>query len=283
MTLFVNNEKIEKSAIEEEANRLRPQYQQVFKEQSPVEQEKQLHEWAKENVIERILLLQLARNDSRPLAGELLISKLEEWKKENNTEDLSEQDLEELKKEMDLQLRVEKIIEEQCKNLPQPTVDQARKYYTENRDKFYTPEQVRAAHIVKHLDESTTEEQALKEIKTIQKEIRETKNFEMVADKNSDCPGNGGDLGYFTRGQMVQEFEDVVFSMKVNQISHIFKTPFGYHIAKVHDHKPSSLIGFKKVKDQIIDQLKEDTRNKKVEGLLDELTEKAEIVEKDES
>ena len=78
---------------------------------------------------------------------------------------------------------------------------------------------------------------------------------------------------------MVQEFEDVVFSMKVNQISHIFKTPFGYHIAKVLDYRPSRLIGFKNVQGEIKKNLYQEMRNKKVEELLDKLTEEATINE----
>lgn len=281
MTLFVNDEKIETSTIEAEANRLRPHYQSVFKEQKPEEQEKQLFQWAKENVIERTLLLQLARSDGRQISSELINSKFEEWKKENNSDELSEDDEKEVRKELELQLRVERIIEEYCEDIPAPSTDQARNYYIANREHFYTQEQIRAAHIVKHVDESTDEKTAHEEIKKVQQEIKESKNFEMIADKHSDCPGNGGDLGYFTRGQMVQEFEDVVFSMKVNQISHIFKTPFGYHIAKVLDYRPSSVIGFKNVQEEIKKNLHQEMRNKKVEELLDELTEKADIKDLD--
>ncbi len=280
MLLTVNNEKIDLATIDEEADRLRPHYQSVFADQKPKEQEKQLKEWAKENVIERILLMQIARDDNRAVPEKLIESKYQEWQKNNHTDKLSDEEKIQINKDLELQLRVERIIEDTCKDLIKPAPDQARKYYTENRDKFMTSEQVRAAHIVKNINESTDEKQALKEITEIQQEIKGTGNFEAVADKHSDCPGNGGDLGYFGRGQMVQEFEDVVFSMKVNQISHIFRTPFGYHITKVLDSKPKALIGFKKVQDDIINNLHEEQKNHKVEDLLDQLKEKAKIVEK---
>lgn len=281
MMLIVNNEKIEKSVIEDEANRLRPHYQSVFKEQTPEEQEKQLFQWAKENVIERTLLSQLAKNDARQIAPELVKNKFEEWEKENYADDLTIAEKQEIENELKLQIRVELILEEYCQDIMVPTTDQARKYYIANREKFYTQEQIRAAHIVKHINDTTEEKTAKEEIKKVQQEIKETKNFEFVADKHSDCPGNGGDLGYFTRGQMVQEFEDVVFSMNVNQISHIFKTPFGYHIAKVLDYRPSRLIGFKNVQNEIKKNLLQEMRNKKIEDLLDELTEKANIREEE--
>ena len=82
--LFINEEKVEDRLIEEEANRLRPHYQSVFTEQTKEEQEKQLWEWAKENVIERTLLIQAARYDARPIADDLVDKKYDQWKETNH-------------------------------------------------------------------------------------------------------------------------------------------------------------------------------------------------------
>ena len=89
---------------------------------------------------------------------------------------------------------------------------------------------VKASHILVQ-----TEEEALK----LKDEIVNGKDFAQVAKEVSLCPSkaNGGDLGYFRKGQMVKEFEDAVFSMEIGQISNPVKTQFGYHLIKLTDKK----------------------------------------------
>jgi len=65
------------------------------------------------------------------------------------------------------------------------------------------------------------------------------KDFSDVAKEKSQCPSGkqGGDLGWFGRGQMVKEFEDIAFSMEAGKVSKPFKTQFGWHILKVEEIK----------------------------------------------
>lgn len=88
------------------------------------------------------------------------------------------------------------------------------------------PTEVRASHIL-----VKTESQAI----DIINQLNAGKKFEKLAKKYSDCPSsrNGGDLGSFTKGRMVKEFEEAAFSMAPGQVSQPVKTQFGYHIIKV--------------------------------------------------
>lgn len=89
---------------------------------------------------------------------------------------------------------------------------------------------VKASHLL-----VKTEEEA----KRIKEEILNGKEFAKAAKEVSLCPSgqNGGDLGYFSKGQMVKEFEDAAFSMNVGEISDPIKTQFGYHLIKLTDKK----------------------------------------------
>ena len=89
---------------------------------------------------------------------------------------------------------------------------------------------VKASHLL-----VKTEEEALK----LKEEIASGKEFAKVAQEVSLCPSgqNGGDLGYFTKGQMVKEFEDACFSMEVGEVSAPIKTQFGYHLIHLTDKK----------------------------------------------
>ena len=89
---------------------------------------------------------------------------------------------------------------------------------------------VKASHLL-----VKTEEEALK----LKEKIAAGKDFAKVAQEVSLCPSgqNGGDLGYFTKGQMVKEFEDACFSMEVGEVSAPIKTQFGYHLIHLTDKK----------------------------------------------
>lgn len=89
---------------------------------------------------------------------------------------------------------------------------------------------VKASHLL-----VKTEEEA----KALREEILGGKNFADVAAAVSLCPSgaNGGDLGYFSRGQMVPEFDEASFSMEIGEISEPIKTQFGYHLIYLTDKK----------------------------------------------
>lgn len=91
-------------------------------------------------------------------------------------------------------------------------------------------EEVRASHI---LVKTETEANKLLD------KINSGKDFGQLAKKHSDCPsGNsGGDLGFFTKGRMVKEFETAAFGMEKDQVSKPIKTQFGYHIIKVTEKR----------------------------------------------
>ncbi|NOT66309.1 MAG: peptidylprolyl isomerase [Methylotenera sp.] len=122
------------------------------------------------------------------------------------------------------------------------TVDDAevKKFYDENTDKFQGTEQRNASHILIAFGVSPTPEkkqEAKAKAEAILAEIKKNpKSFETLAIKNSEDPGSavkGGDLGSFARGAMVKPFEDAAFSLKVNEVSNLVESEFGYHIIKV--------------------------------------------------
>jgi peptidyl-prolyl cis-trans isomerase SurA len=84
---------------------------------------------------------------------------------------------------------------------------------------------------------------AWKKATLVRERVIRGESFEEVARSASDDPSakvNGGNLGYFTAFQMIMPFEDVTYSLKKGQLSDPVRTPYGYHIIKVADRRPSS-------------------------------------------
>lgn len=124
------------------------------------------------------------------------------------------------------------------------TDDEVNKYYKDNKPNFFRDTVLRASHIL-----VDTEDKA----KQILDEINGGLEFSEAAQKYSTCPSKqqGGDLGYFPKGKMVKGFEDVAFSMDIDQISEPVKTQFGYHIIKVTDKKEPGIVPFDEIKDNL--------------------------------
>ncbi|MBM7614973.1 peptidylprolyl isomerase [Alkaliphilus hydrothermalis] len=121
-------------------------------------------------------------------------------------------------------------------------------FYTENKDKFISPESVHASHILVD-DEATAN--------SILEEINDGLSFEEAAEKHSKCPSKaqGGDLGSFQRGRMVPEFEEAAFAMEAGAISKPVQTQFGFHLIKVMEKQPSEVSPLEEVKPQLTQQL----------------------------
>ena len=130
------------------------------------------------------------------------------------------------------------------------------KFYRDNQQEFTTPEQLRASHILIKSDKDDAAAKAKAE--ALLKQVKSGADFAALAKKNSEDEGsakNGGDLDYFGRGRMVKEFEDAAFSLQPGQMSDVVKSPFGYHIIKVVDHKPAITKSIADVRQQIADRL----------------------------
>lgn len=128
------------------------------------------------------------------------------------------------------------------------TEEELLDFYNENKHMFPEPETIKTSHILVDNEAKADE---------IVKEINNGLSFEEAARKYSSCPSSsdGGDLGYFAKGKMVPEFEDIAFDMELDEVSAPIKTQFGYHIIKLTGKKEQSIKAFDEVKDQLNQQL----------------------------
>ncbi len=255
VVLTVNGEKIEEEAIRlETAAMLKLMTEQMPKE-NPAKLRIQAREWAEENLIESTLMRQAAASDPEPI----------EIPEEASPEDA-------------VRLRMDRLVARITAPASPPRHKEVVAYYMKNRESFPSPESIRVAHIVKNVDEQTSEAEARAAIEHARDELAKGRSFFEVANELSDCPGNGGDLGYFERGHMVDAFEDVVFAMQPAQVSNIFRTEFGFHIALVIDYKEGGIRRLEEVQDQIAEQLLGEKKQKRLHQYVDNLRSRAKVV-----
>ena len=136
-----------------------------------------------------------------------------------------------------------------------PTRKEVVFYYKTNRSQFHVPEQIHVFHIVKNLDGTVDRQTAAAAMESAAAELKNGVSFPEVADRYSDCAGNGGDLGWVERDVMVEEFEEEVFALPLNEVSPVFETRFGLHIAVVTEKRGPGILPIGAVYDQIFEHL----------------------------
>lgn len=179
-------------------------------------------------------------------------------------------------------LLAKRIIEKQIMEPVKVSEDDLKKYYEEHKNEFSVPEQVNAAHILILVKEDAREDEkkaAKEKSEKLLKEIKGGADFSALAKDNSDCPSKvkGGDLGFFSKGQMVPEFEEAAFKLKPGEISEVVATKYGYHIIKIIDKKPAGQQEFSDVKDEIEQILLRDKQKTVFEDYTKKLKDSAKI------
>ena len=142
---------------------------------------------------------------------------------------------------------------------------EARKFFDENRDQFGAQPVVSASHILVDSEEKAN---------VILSQINAgTVSFEDAARQYSSCPSaqQGGSLGEFTRGQMVPEFDQAVFSMEVGELRGPVKTQFGYHIIRLDSKKDGEPVTFDQASQQIKAHLLDEKRQKAYQSKVNQL------------
>jgi peptidyl-prolyl cis-trans isomerase D len=165
---------------------------------------------------------------------------------------------------------------------------QLKDYYEDNLDTFKEKKQVKARHILFMLAENASkeEEDKIREKATsVLRQARAGADFGELAKKNTEDPSgkeNGGDLGYFSQGQMVKPFEDAAFKLKKDEISDLVRTSFGYHIIKVEDVKEAKTKSLEEARGQILTLLQKtattDMAHEKALSFVDKMPYQADLM-----
>ena len=163
----------------------------------------------------------------------------------------------------------------------EPSEEELHEFYDTNQSQFSVEAERQASHILIQLEEGADETaitEAREKAEGLVARLNAGESFEKLAKENSDDPGSaeiGGDLGYFGRGLMEPDFEEVAFSLKLDEVSEPVLTSFGYHIIKVTGIREKEVKPFADVRDEILAQFQNDAAERQYFELAEQLTNQA--------
>jgi len=207
-----------------------------------------------ESMLERFLLMRAARNANVSVSTEEVDRELLRLRADYPGDRFNEAlaqgrlSLADLREKTTALITIQRLFRDQVYPRVAVTEEEIRVYYEGQSGDFHQPEEVRAAQIVV---------KTAQEARMIEQQLRAGKDFGEMARKYSLSPDAkaGGDLGFFARGQMPRQFDDVAFRLKVNQISSVVSTNYGFHIFRLLAKRPARKKPLSEVKGQIEQKL----------------------------
>jgi peptidyl-prolyl cis-trans isomerase C len=256
----------------------------------PPEQRDVVYRQVLDRIIGFHLLVQEARSRKLVAPPWEVDGQIDQIKKQFPTEDAFKQmlqargvTLERLRADTADTIAVNQMLQAELEPKVKVTDADTKSFYDQNKPRFRQEDSIHASHILFRVEEQAdvaARAKAKTQADDILKQLKKGSAFADLAKKYSQDPGsapNGGDLGFFSRGQMVPAFEQVAFALKPGQTSGVVETPFGYHIIRVSEAKPGRDLGYDEVKAQIEDHLKQQVRDQKSQEFVDQLKAKGKV------
>jgi peptidyl-prolyl cis-trans isomerase C len=243
----------------------------------------------RDTLINRTLLLQQAQSAGIDVKDTAVAKALDEFKAAFKDEKAYQNALTEmgfseemLKSQINQGLTIKTLIDKEVLQKVSVSDQQVRAFYDDNPTLFRKPEQVKASHILIQVPADAAEAkkaEALAAIQALKLRIDSGENFAVLAQENSDCPSKtkGGDLGFFSREQMVPPFSEAAFALQPGQTSDVVQTRFGYHLIRVTERQTEQTMAFNDVKEAISARLRQEQEAKKIDAYLEKVKEHADI------
>jgi len=285
MGLIINGQRVDDALLGAEFAGIKS-YHERQGNVSCCERDEEFRGYAKQNIIARVLLTQEAINTSPAACADEVEKAFDKLKEEHGGEKrfyvnigATPDQADQIRNDISINLRVEKMIDQLCADQPEPSDEELREFYQQHLSAFMSLEEFRASHISKSPPRAEQRDELYNQFRQIRRELLNGADFDEMARQHSDRGQDLIDLGFFSRGQLPEEFELVAFSMNVGEISPVFASGVGYHIIKVTGHKPSAAKPFDEVRGDVRNLLLQQRRQEKMRELVATLQSRAKIEE----
>ena len=282
MGLIVNGEPIPDALIQEEFGQIKSYFERTT-QVSCCDRDDEFLEKAKANLIGRALVTQEALRTIPKLTDDELDLAVRHLKRKHGGEKnfyasfgLTPADHEFVRQSVDTEIRIDKFVKSQTGSVD-PTEEESRRLYSEKIEQFTTEAETQAQHIFKSFRSDMSREALFRQACDIRKRLASGEDFFALASEFSDKPSEEIDLGWFKRGELMDEFEYVAFSMSEGEISPVFASHHGFHIAQVIGVRPATAKPFESCKEELDELWRTERREKSLESVVDRLKQSATI------
>lgn len=277
MALIINGEEVDEEVIEGEFRNVKGHYERTL-QVACCERDVEFRGYAKDNIVSRVLLNQEARRRVPEVSEEDVTVRLNRLIEEAGGETqfymqigMPYKDEAVVRSNVANGVRLDKMLGDVY--LPEPDYTEAalRAYYDSHLSLYMTEEEIRAAHITKGMQGAKNRQEVYQAMRDVRAKLLAGADFMKLAEEHRMDDQQLIDLGWFKRGEFMEEFETIAFSMNEGEFSPVFTTQLGYHICTVLGRKPPMPKPFDEVREDVRHRMIEEYRDAKFNVLIEEL------------
>lgn len=286
--LLVNGETVASELIEGEFRAIKSQAESLGN-MSCCERDPEFRALARDHVIARVLLNQESQRQALAVTEEEIEAALARIEGEHGGREallthlgLHPCQITEVKADIANGLRVEKTLRACLGPLPEPTEAEVQACYEAHLDDYLTQEEVRATHLFKQVQKAEDRQRVYDELRALRRRARSGEDFAKLAHEHTDKEDKLTDLGWFKQHDFMDEFSTIVFSLEEQEMSPVFASYFGLHLAQCTGRRPPLPRPFEEVRDEVRHRLIAEDQEEKSRRLVEELRKHAVIEEHEE-
>jgi parvulin-like peptidyl-prolyl isomerase len=285
MALIINGEEIDDEVLDAEFRNVKGHYERLL-QVACCERDEEFRNYAKDNIISRVLLNQESMKRIPQVDEAAITERLSKLIAEAGGETefylrigMPYKDEAVVRENVAGGVRLDQMLAEIYGPEPELTETELRACYEKNLSSYMTEEMIHAAHITKSLQGAKSRQDVFDTMRAIRQELLAGEDFMKLAEQHRADEQQMIDLGWFKRGEFMEEFETIAFSMREQEISPVFTTQLGFHVCTVLERKPCEPLPFEQVKEVVRQRMTEEFKDTKFNAFIEQLKAEAEIKE----